>query len=55
MLSVLKSQVEVMKTSTKRLTTQTEQHGCVQQVGFVRIVSFDKALLRQFLISAFVV
>ena len=50
MLSVLKSQVEVMKTSTKRLTTQTEQHGCVQQVGFVRIVSFifpslDKAFV----------
>ena len=32
MLSSLKSQVEVMNTSFKRMSTQSEQHGCVQQV-----------------------
>lgn len=31
MLSSLKSQVEVMNTSFKRMSTQSEQHGCVQQ------------------------
>ncbi|XP_078359785.1 inositol 1,4,5-triphosphate receptor associated 2-like isoform X2 [Oculina patagonica] len=31
MLAVLKSQVEVIKKSSRRVSTQTEQHGCVQQ------------------------
>ncbi|XP_074615626.1 inositol 1,4,5-triphosphate receptor associated 2-like [Acropora palmata] len=31
MLSSLKSQVEVIQTSFKRLSTQSQQHGCVQQ------------------------
>ena len=45
MLALLKSQVDVMKTSSKRVSTQSEQHGCVQQVGAMLLIGIVLFLL----------